>query len=71
MNQLENIQKAKKSLENGELMQTVRFMRASDFFEDEDIAYFTMAIVKAVDDGDKHFEIAHQYLRDCISYLKK
>lgn len=68
---LENIQKAKKALENGELMQTVRFMRESDFFEDEDIAYFTMAIVKAVDDGDEHFEIAHQYLRDCISYLEE
>ena len=61
------LQKAKQSLKQGKLMDTIAYCRRSNF-NDDDIAYLTISMIKDIDDGNKNYPIAMQYINDCINY---
>ena len=52
LNYKKEVQNCKIALENGQLMDSINFVRDSEWYSDDDVQYVAMAIVDDVDNRD-------------------
>lgn len=70
LNYKKEVQNCKIALENGQLMDSINFVRYSEWYSDDDVQYVAMAIVDDVDNKRDNFPTAIDYFNGSLRFIE-